>query len=187
MKRSAMRSLNNQFPPAMDGLDDRSVAWLRRQGVPEIAIDLWPGPVGVAAIETHPLGLFDFAEHGRRAFIQPVLSGGEFTDTVDLIAWYPDNPGRWWTCCYSGVPLGVDQLDRAEIEGEPLLLQPTPLNWLCGGGNGVVVTDWAMSAPALRCVPTLITEEAEHGRYIQRRLRIISDCPEIRVLRNEAA
>ena len=33
-----------------------------------------------ASIETHPLGLFDFAEQGRLAFIQPVLSGGEGTD-----------------------------------------------------------------------------------------------------------
>jgi len=186
MKRSAMRSLNNQFSPAMDGLDDRSAVWLRRQGVPEFAIDLWPGPVGVAAIETHPLGLFDFAEHGRRAFIQPVLSGGKFTDIVDLIAWFSDNPGRWWTHCYSGVPLGIDQLDRAEIEGEPLLLQPTPLDWLCGGGNGIVVTDWAMSAPVLRCVPTLITEGTEHGSEVQRRLANVMAVPEIRVYRKVA-
>lgn len=179
--------MNAEFLMAMDGLNNRATAWLRSQGVPEIALHMWPGPVGVAPIETHPPGCFDFAEHGRPAYIQPVLIGPAFSDIVDLIAWHPDDPGRWWTRLYSGLPLGVDQLDVAEILGEPLAIRRAPLSWLQSGGDGVVVTDWPMTAPALRCVPTLIAEDAAHGHEIERHLRIIADAPEIRVARKEAA
>ena len=175
-----------EFLAAMDGLDDQAAACLRRQGVSEKALHLWPGPVGVARIETHPLGIFNFAEHGHRAFIQPVLIGGEFTDIGDLIAWYPDDPARWWTRRYTGLPLGIDQLDCAEIESLPLAIRRTPLSWLQAGGDGIVVTDWAMSALALRSVPILIAEDAEHGREIQRRLTIVAAAPEIRVTREAA-
>ena len=177
-----------EFLFAMDGLDDRSAACLRRQDVPEIAVDQWPGPVGVAAIETHPLGIFDFAEHGRRAFIQPVLSGGEFTDIVDLIAWFPDNPGRWWTRCYSGVPLGDDQLFYAAYWEEPLTLRATPLDWLCAGGAGVCIVDWKMPAPELRSVPELMCETVEHGEAVLRRMSTPALLiPPITVPRKDAA
>lgn len=179
--------LEKEFLSTMDGLDEQSALRLQRQGVPDIALNLWPGPVGAAAIETHPLGIFDFAETGRPAYIQPVLIGGAFTDIIDLVAWYPEVPGRWWTRCYTGIPLGVDQLDRAEIEGLPLAIRRTPLSWLQVGGDGVVVTDWAMSALALRSVPILIAEDAEHGRDIQRRLTLVAAAPEIRITKSEAA
>ena len=124
------KMLEEEFLSPMDGLDDRASAWLKQQGVPKIALDMWPGPVGVASIEAHPMGCFEFVPDTRRAFIQPVLSGGEFTDIVDLVAWHPDQPGQCWARHYSGVPLGIDQLDRAELLGESLLLHPTPLDWL---------------------------------------------------------
>ena len=183
-----MSDLDEKFLLAMDGLGERTAAWLQRQGVPEITLQMWPGPVGVAAIETRPLGLFDFAEHGRRAFIQPVLSGPAFSDILDLIAWYPDNPGRCWTRLYTGVPLGVDQLDHAEIEGEPLLLHASPLDWLRARGEGVCVLDWKISAPALRCVPVLLFEQTEFGRLAHDRLSAPSPAvPEIRIIQNQKA
>lgn len=181
-----MSRLVDVFLLALDDLDDGATAWLQHQGIPDIALDMWPGPVGVAAIETHPLGIFDFAEHGHRAFIQPVLSGGEFTDIADLIAWYPDKPAHWWTHCYTGLPLGIDQLDRAEIEGFPLSIRPTPLSWLQAGGDGVVITDWAMSATALRCCRILIGKDPAHGDDIERRLRNPSGAfPEIRIMKSK--
>ena len=111
--------LEEEFLTAMDQLDERAVAWLRQQGVSERALHLWPGPIGTAPIETHPTGYFELAEDMRRAYVQPVLSGGEFTDIVDLIAWFPNQPNQWWTRLYSGCPLGADQLDKAELLGEP--------------------------------------------------------------------
>lgn len=180
--------LEQEFLHAMDGLDERSSAWLKQQSVGEIALDMWPGPIGVASIEPHPMGVFEFVEDKRRAFIQPVLCGPAFSEIVDLVAWYPDQPGTWWTRCYSGVPLGVDQLDKAEIEQEPILLKTTPLEWLRAYGNGVCVLDWKMSAHALRCVPAIKFDDTAFGRWVhdklsQPPLRI----PDIRIITQKAA
>ncbi len=181
-------SLEEEFLQAMDRLDERSTACLKQHGVPDISLSMWPGPVGMASIETHPMNCFDFVPDRRRAFVMPVLSGGAFSDIVDLTAWFPDNPGRCWTRCYSGVPLGVDQLDRAELLGDPLLLHPTPLGWLRGNGEGVCILDWKMSSPALRCVPKLICEDVEFGRFVQDRLSAPAlVVPEIHILMKAVA
>ena len=180
--------LTAEFLLAMNSLDDQAAKCLRRHGVPETAFHLWPGPVGVANIEPHPLSCFDFAEHGRCAFIQPVLSGGAFTDLCDLVAWHPDRPDQVWQRRYTGIPLGVDQLDRAGIEGEPVAVRRTPLSWLCSGGDGVLITDWAMSAPSLRCVQHVICEDDSHALFVHDRLKTPAPTvPEIRVRVGRAA
>lgn len=178
----------NEFLIAMDGLDGRAAEWLQRQGVPDIALHMWPGPVGVAPIETHPFGHFDFAKFGRRAYIQPVLSGGAFTDIVDLVAWKPDRPNQWWTRCYSGVPLGDDQLFTAEYWQKPMMLRATPLNWLRAGGDGVCILDWKTPAPELRTVPELICETVDQGEEVLRRLSApIMRVPPITIPKKDAA
>ena len=179
------------FAASMDRLDDTKAdarVWLLRQDVPEIAIDTWPGPLGVAKIETLAPGLFDFAEEGRPAYIQPVLVGGEFTPICDLIAWRPDDPAKWWTSYGSGIPLGVAQLDRGELLGEPLAIRRTPLSWLVAGGMGVVVTCWSMTLPILRSVPILIAEDDPHAEELYARFRAgAGRIPEIRVWNQQAA
>jgi hypothetical protein len=168
--------------------DKREADWLRAQGVLPTALNAWPGPVKVAGIETHPPGVFDLADHGRRAFIQPVLCGPQYTDLIDIIAWFPADPARWWMLNYSGEPLGVDQLDRAEIKREPLVLRRTPLDWLRVNGDGVCVLDWKMSTPALRAIPVLVCTDAEYGREVRTRLTAPPvHIPEIRVMMTEAA
>ena len=174
------------FFTALRGLDRQARAWLAKR-LPELIIDEPPGPVGVAEIEIQALGTFEFMDGGRRAFIQPVLVGGPYTDIVDLVAWRPDDPGQWWTQQYSGTPLGVDQLDRAEILGEPLAIRRTPLSLLQAGGRGIVVNDWAMTSPMLRCVPTLICEDDSHAAEIHRRLSSSPlFVPELRVFNRKA-
>lgn len=159
-------------------------AWLIRRSVSNrfLTLGIWPGPVGFARIETHPLGIFDFAESGPRAFVHPIWSAGPYSEILDLVAWFPDRPDIWWTHLYTGLPLGVDQLDHAEIAGEPIILHPTPLSWLVAEGEGICILDWVMSAPALRSVPVLVCKDDSHGRELQRRLtEPRSRCPEIRV------
>ena len=175
-----------EFSSAMDGLDDRARAWLPRQGVPIAAIDAWPGPIGVAPIETHQIGIFDFAEHGRRALIMPVLSGPQYTDLVDLIAWFPDAPDQWWSRRYFSIPLGADQLDIAVMGGNPVVLQPTPLDWLRSNGDGVVINDWVYSSPQVRAVPIICRDEA-HAADVTARLSVPQfSIPEIRIPKKAA-
>lgn len=176
------------FLRAMDGLDERAGAWLTQQGAPARALDLWPGPVGVASIEVYPEGIFDFSETGRRAYIQPILLGGAFTDIADLVAWYPDKLGQWWTLLGTGYPLGVDQLDRAELLVQPLLLHAMPLDWLRASGDGVCVLDWTMSATGLRLLPELMCTGIGHGLQVEHELTAVSpSIPLITVPKKEAA
>ena len=169
--------------------DRREKDWLHLQGVPPLALLAWPGPVLVGEIETHTIGVFDFAEAGRRAFIQPVLSGPAYSDLIDLVAWCPADPGKWWSQCYSGVPLGVGYLDRAEISGASfVVLRRDPLSWLKSGGTGVVPLDWTMTVNTLRGFRHVICEDAAHGEDVQRRLATPAQrMPEVRVFAREAA
>lgn len=178
-------SLKSEMRAARNALDIRYQTWLREHGVSDSAIMGWPGPMGCSCIETHPMGMFDFSETGYRAFIQPILSG---PDIIDLVAWFPSRPERWWTRRYSGNPLGIDQLDRAEIEGEPVLLHRTPLDRLRADGDGVVALDWKMTANQLRNIPVIITGDPDFGHEVRQRLTQPNmPCPEIRVLAREAA
>ena len=63
---SADNELAHAFLATFYSLDDRAAAWLKRNGVFRLAMLEWPGPIGVAPIEIHPPGIFDFAEEGLR-------------------------------------------------------------------------------------------------------------------------
>ena len=156
--------------------------WLARQGVSTETMLSWPGPIGVATIEVHDLGIFDFSPVGQRAFVIPAYSGGIGSEVTDVLAWLPAAPARWSSHCYTGWPLGAHHLDHAEIRNEPIVLHPNPMAWLAAGGEGAVIIDWSMSGAALRSLTCIITDDIEFGREVQRRLtKPVQTCPEIRV------
>ena len=172
---------------AYAALDYDALDQLDQLGIVEPTTLAWPGPVGVADIETHALGTFDFAEagDGRRAFVHPVHVGGINSEPIDAVAWFPENPSRWWTNRYSGLPLGTDQLDCAEIWSVPMMVWPHPAAWLAAGGAGVVINDWEMSGPALRSLPYIFVaaDETAFGCEVARRLTMpVRICPPIQVL-----
>ena len=163
-------------------LDNPARAWLHGQVVSTKTMLMYPGPVGVAEIDTHTLDLFSFAETGQRAFVHPVYTGGIDSEIIDTVAWLPSNPARWWTLHNTGCAIGDDQLHYAEFWREPVTLHSNPLAWLAADGDGAVVTDWIMSSPVLRSVPTIITYDHEFGREVERRLTMPTrTCPPIRV------
>ena len=169
-------------------LDDASRTWLHRRDVARETMLMWPGPIGVADIEVHELGIFSFADAGRRAFVHPVRSGDSDSEIIDVIAWMPESPSRWWTLCNTGWAIGDEQLHHAEFWNEPVLLHPNPLAWLAADGVGAVVMDWSMSSSTLRSVPCIITDDSVFGREVQRRLTMpVQTCPEIRVRAGRAA
>lgn len=141
-KQESARNISAEFVAALNGLDDVARRWLLSEGVPPGIIEVSPGPVTVAKIETFEPGVFQFSESGRRAFVHPVHIAGPFSDICDLIAWRPSDPGQFWNRFYSGTPLGVEQLDLAENLGEPLAIWRSPLNWLRAGGDGIFITSW---------------------------------------------
>ncbi len=84
---------------------------------------------------------------GTPAFVQPVWNGPapsvycgvENPVLIDMIAWRPDDPSRWWYRTGDGDALGINNLDLAHVEGWPITFEPTPLDWLRAGCRGAVL------------------------------------------------
>ncbi len=122
------------------GCGDRRL--LEQQGVTREAIHR-AGGLAVARIGT--TGRLWMPEPtGTPAFILPVwdgpapsiYSGVENPVLIDMIAWRPDDPTRWWYRTGEGAALGIDNLNLAHTEGWPISFATTPLDWLRGDCRG---------------------------------------------------
>lgn len=107
-------------------------------------------------------------DSGRSMVITPLYNMGE---VVDMVAWHPREPERWWRrlgrCPYAG----ADAIDRT-FDGEPLIICRTMLRWLQRGAkpNAMVVLDWACAG---RDIPTgmpIAGEDIEHTKFIESKL-----------------
>jgi hypothetical protein len=127
------------------------------------------GALGLATIE--PTGArFQFFEGGRDA----VAIGLRGTDCelVDLLAWFPDAPARWWTRFGLAVFAGEEAVERAALFGKTLRLHETPLDWLRADCAGAVVLDpQADIRLDIENVAAIECASVAHGRAIARQLR----------------
>ena len=163
-------------------LDQPARTLLRQHEISSQTMKKYPGPIGTATIETHALDIFSFAEVGTKAIIFPVYFGSNDSEITDVIACLQSDPSRWFTHCHTGHPLGDDQLFAAEHCQKPIVLHRRPLDWFAARGEGVFITDWKMSGPALRSVPHIITDDPAFGREVEKRLTMpVRTCPPIRV------
>ena len=99
----------------------RYSAWWRKKYPARALIDL------VYTANIVPINdQFEFDQTGFPAAILPV---GKDDQLLDLVAWKPTEPGKWWTRCgvYQAY-LGWDQLDGPEHK--------TPHDWLYAGSVG---------------------------------------------------
>src|SRR5689334_12612036 len=98
-----MRSatLNEEFETATAAVRREDFDYLIAQGVSRAW--LWGGPMRFGAICIITSGAtYEPVEHGRPAYIVPAnpLSNDVVDeDVADLIAWCPDDPGKWWCRC----------------------------------------------------------------------------------------
>ena len=132
--------------------DQRAQDWLRDEGVSHLAGIEWPGPIGIARIQTHRDGLFEFNDDGVKTFVMPVTAAGRYSDIVDALAFRPADPSTVWLHQGSVSVLG----DITTIDPDRLVrIYPTPLDWLVAGGAGLVVLDQLGAASLLR----MLTED----------------------------
>ena len=163
-------------------LDLASTAWhwLERQGVTHPA-RLKAGNVGVVEIETTTEGFYQPAPGGRHAFIQPVYGAVRPPEVpimdpadptpIDLIAWCPKAPARWWLRRGVAILLGEIEAVHGEVYGEPIRVYRTPLDWLRAGGAGIVIlANPADAFPYLRGIK-IVAEDVAHGLELERCLR----------------
>ncbi len=81
---------------------------------------------------------------GTPAFVLPVWTGPapsiyqavEHPLLIDMIAWRPDDPARWWYRQGETAVLGIDHLDLAHVEGWPISFATSPAEWLRGNCHG---------------------------------------------------
>lgn len=131
---------------------------------------------GLVQIEHPDIGRFyEPRPGGEYAIIVPVMDGEEL---VDLLAFDPRKPDRWWVrldaCCFLGG-------DNIFCQSAPIEIWRTPLRWLKATCEGVVVLDWGAASPTLRPLEEAHAEDTDHGQDIRRRLQQPLPIPEIRV------
>lgn len=127
------------------------------------------GAFGVAPIEPHSFR-FDFSESGREAVAIGLRGIGD--DLVDLVAWFPDTPGKWWLRFGLVVFAGEEAVARASFFRKPLRLYETPLDWLRAGCLGAAVLDSLADIRLdLENVAMIECASLAHGRDIERQLR----------------
>ena len=129
------------------GLNDVARDWLRGHGVSDVAMLMYPGPLGVVRIQTHRDGLFEFDHDGIKVYVMPVLAAGRYSDVVDVLAFRPANSTTCWL--YQGAASFLGNIEALNPD-RPARIYPTPLDWLAAGGAGLVVLDQHGAAPLLR-------------------------------------
>ncbi len=156
------------------GLDGRTLAWLRHQGVPLDAITS-PIAVRVARVVFDPDDRYRPCTYvGAFALVIPVPADPAeiVTDlgAIDLGAWAPKS-GRIATRLGEVFALGAEQVgvDGLGTTGLPLPVHRDPLGWLRAGRRRIVIADWDLAAFALRGL-LLEAEDDAHRRDLIRRL-----------------
>ncbi len=142
-----------------------------------------------------------------RAQIQPLASGAyrpsddgkwsvvlgvhdRHNELADLVAWFPDDPSRWWMRHGDETPLlGARALAFAADCHEPVTLLPTPEAWLFAHrerpkGAVVCIMDWGVDlAPLFDGVLRVDCDSPDLRERFQRALRAWE--PKITVARQE--
>ena len=100
---------------------------------------LW-GHFGVIRAQFHG-DLYEPNPAGQGVFVLGVMEQRK-GPIIDLLAFHPDRPDRWWLRLGSAVLLGRYNARLAQLKEEPLFVHPDPLSWLRADCMGAVVLDW---------------------------------------------
>ena len=138
-------SLADEFSAVVCSLTPERITTLRGAGIPDGVISSLM--VGMAPIQTHRGGLFDIVDEGNLAVLLPA---GEWDglnwQLEDIVAFHLDKPERWWRRSGSAQLLGGFNISEGCLR--PLQICATPLDWLIGKADGLVVVDWSLDPVA---------------------------------------
>ncbi|WP_139139123.1 hypothetical protein [Sphingobium phenoxybenzoativorans] len=143
-------------------------------------------PLGVGPISILPGQLFEPSDEGE---IHVVLAVWEGNGIVDLVAFKPTNPTRWYWRVGQGWCLSPEQICRPTFDMAPLQIWDTPLSWLQNGCRGICILDYeAQEVSQLFLAPEIETD-AVTARYVRLALSKPKPLPGIviRKLRSSAA
>ncbi len=164
-------SLATELARTQDPLGPNWYARLRDLGIPDRVIFGVRPLIGVGHIVTHSTGLFEFHEDGDLALIiaegEPEVPG--WTEIHDLLAFMPEEPGRWWLRRGAVDLLGAYNITPWKLS--PTTIHETPVSWLQAGADGVCIIDWTRSpADVLLGAGELRTESHSLKAKLERRI-----------------
>lgn len=118
--------------------------WLAAHGVSPIAIYCPPprlhGHFGVDRAQFHG-DLYEPAPDGVPVIVMGVSEHPD-EPIIDIVAFQPSDPTRWWLRLGNAVLLGLHNARLAVFEEAPVLVHGTPLDWLQAECRGCCVLDW---------------------------------------------
>ncbi|MEJ1932450.1 hypothetical protein WDZ92_19610 [Nostoc sp. NIES-2111] len=156
-------------------LDDRSINWLRENGVPtgawiSDADGAW-NEIRLDRVVRLDSRTFEFSRYARdpsdgfTAFT--VVARNRAGDPVDVVAWAPRR-GALLSWLGALPVLGAETLGRLRLDDDNLnnLIVDDPLDWLRLGRTGALVLDWQAAGPMLRDEGRLEVLKLDTGRRL---------------------
>ena len=103
-------------------------------------------------------------------------------EIVDLVAFKPSAPTKWWLRLGQAVVLGRDNARLALIEEKSVVVHPTPLSWLQVDCQGCVVLDWKRDI--LSCLDGygVLAADVATRKRLERAFRRDCHIPAVRVV-----
>jgi hypothetical protein len=176
---------HEQWQPCLDLMH-----WLARSGVNIANVLNIVGPIAELAVKIQGQRFrFCNANTGDKILaVVHVAVGPDGETPIDLVAWQRQKPHRIVQAVGAIEALSVEQIlnPASWFAGRPLFVHRTPLGWLRGGCQGIVILDPDGVRCRLQKLPVrsggydLAAESPEHGRELR---RCLSPLPEgLRIL-----
>ncbi|MCP8939399.1 hypothetical protein NK718_12815 [Alsobacter sp. SYSU M60028] len=146
------------------------IRWLRKERVPASAIGDLPW-LAESRVEFLPGRRFEFAgaatEKPEKAIVFLV---NDAFGAIDLAAWQPRS-GRLATWLGRAFALGQDNVWAPRLDAfRSLAVCRTPLSWLAGGREGIVILDETKAAEELALAGPLRAEDGPHVKELTDKL-----------------
>ena len=150
--------------------------FMARRGVTDAA-RISAGNCGMLEIDPLAGGMYQPSPGaGRWALVMPIYSSVRppcvqpaDIQPVDIVAWLPKRPDRWWLRKGATTILGEWAIEVADATNEPLIMIETPFGWLKAGGGGAVILD-DDARHALRGLEFIAMGGPRHAAELDRRL-----------------
>lgn len=173
-----------EFDRAIERTNRTHYDRLINRGVASRTLYVNPVMFGVERIEVFEDGTYQPAPSGKPAIVQPVCPYYEIGDLCphDLVAWHQDDPNKWWLRLGIATLINDEAVETARHLDRPLEVHETPLDWLRGGAEGVVILDWSCHLPLwLGGANRIVAPNSDLAERIDQAFQAPHQIPEIRI------
>jgi hypothetical protein len=166
-----MTNLEAEWRTCHAGVRQRHIdAAIHRYGIPAVTLADHCAVARIAPEGTHWRPDSDGIEAlvvAVWAFAPRDADGRWVTDNqvVDLVAFRPAEPSRWWV--RTGFATCLGEWSIPTLSDDPVHVWRTPLAWLRAGTSGICILDPSAARDVLLRCSAIVAEEVEHGREIR--------------------